>query len=486
MTHLTLDPVEPTEAPLAPPPLDRAPRRLVLGALLAGAVLEVGLRGGVDNAVVVAGLVIVVDVLLSQRRVQSRQGRALAVVAVLPVAFLGLRASPWLAGSNLAVALLLLSGAVLYSRSGSVLDAGPLRILQRGFGALERGLAGLAVVRVLSPRLSKGDVDRLARVARALLVAVPVLGILVALLASADAVFASLLTPDVSLGPLTGHLVLGSVLALVVVVIAAAASAPGDEEPRTGGFGVTEVATMMALTAIVLGLFVVAQLVALTDAGERLVTSSGLTPAEYARSGFFQLCWAAGLLVGFLALVRALATAEALAHPLVRGLGALVPVLALGLVVVSLRRMALYDQAFGLTMLRLWVIGAALWMGSVLVMTAVRNLGVGGRRAWLVAGSVLSALVLVLAADGSDPEAFVARHNLERAEQGAELDPGYLADLSDDAVPALATAVADEQDPVVRRQLLDALGCDEVTTGVAALNLSVAHATDARQAACAP
>ncbi|MGI8939268.1 MAG: sensor histidine kinase [Iamia sp.] len=37
------------------------------------------------------------------------------------------------------------------------------------------------------------------------------------------------------------------------------ASAPGDEEPRTGGFGVTEVATMMALTAVVLGLFVLAQ-----------------------------------------------------------------------------------------------------------------------------------------------------------------------------------------------------------------------------------
>ena len=65
---------------------------------------------------------------------------------------------------------------------------------------------------------------------------------------------------------------------------------------------------MLALAAGVLALFVVSQLVALTDAGDRLVESAGLTPAEYARSGFFQLCWATGLVLAFLWLVRSLAT----------------------------------------------------------------------------------------------------------------------------------------------------------------------------------
>ena len=130
-----------------------------------------------------------------------------------------------------------------------------------------------------------------------------------------------------------------------------------------------------------------------------------------------------------------------------RGLGAAVPVLALGLVVVSLRRMALYDDVFGLTMLRLWVVGAAVWMGSVLVMTAVRN----GRRPdggnWLVAGAGLSAVLLVVVADVADPEAFVVRHNLARAEAGAELDLGYLFELSDDAVPALADGLTTAASP---------------------------------------
>lgn len=39
--------------------------------------------------------------------------------------------------------------------------------------------------------------------------------------------------------------------------------------------------------------------------------------------------------------------------------------------------MALYDDAFGLTTLRLAVVVAAVWMGTVLVMTAARDLGVG-------------------------------------------------------------------------------------------------------------
>ena len=43
-----------------------------------------------------------------------------------------------------------------------------------------------------------------------------------------------------------------------------------------------------------------------------LIESAGLTPAEDARSGFFQLCWATGLLLAVLTVVRALADPEAL------------------------------------------------------------------------------------------------------------------------------------------------------------------------------
>ncbi|MGH9112201.1 MAG: DUF4153 domain-containing protein, partial [Acidimicrobiales bacterium] len=314
--------------------------------------------------------------------------------------------------------------------------------------------------------------------------AVPMLAVVVALLASADAVFASLLTPDIDAVPLSGHLLLTLLLGAAVLCVATATTAPAAERHHPGSFGVTEVVTMLALAAGVLGLFVVSQLLALTDAGRRLVESSGLTPAEYARSGFFQLCWATGLLLAFLGVVRSLATAEACEHRVVRSLGAIVPLLAVGLVVVSLRRMALYDDAFGLTMLRLWVIGAAIWMALLLVMTAARSLGLGADRHWLAAGAGLTAMALVLIANLTNPEAFVVRHNISRAVDGADLDVDYLRQLSDDAVPAVAAAIDSEDDGAVRERLVPALRCSTDRTGVAALNVAVARASDARDQRC--
>jgi hypothetical protein len=465
---------------------DPAPRRLIALAVVAAFTLQLGLRGGVSNAVVVAGIGLVVVLLLLDGRTGRREARLLAAAALVPAAFLGVWQSPWLAASNLGAVAILLGAGVLYSRSGSVFDATPGHVVERGLVALESGLGGLLIVRVLAPRMTAGTRNRLARAGLALLITLPMLGLLVALLASADAVFASFLTPDVDAGPVGGHVVLTLVLAPALLVLGAAASAPATDRPRGGGFGVVEVATMLAMAAVVLGLFVVSQLVALTDAGERLVTSAGLTPAEYARSGFFQLCWAAGLLLGFLALVRALAAPETLDRPLVRALGALVPALALGLVVVSLRRMALYDEAFGLTMLRLWVVGAAVWMALVLAMTVVRNASSRSGPNWLVAGAGAAAVALVLVADVVGAEGFVARHNIERSRHGADLDIGYLDHLSDDAVPAIAAAIDDPdavRDPA-RARLQWALDCHDERQGAAALNVAAARAADARRAAC--
>lgn len=461
--------------------IDPAPRRLIALAVAAAFVLQLGLRGGVRNLVVVMGIALVIVLLLADGRTRRREARLLAAAALVPAAFLAVWESPWLAASNLAMAGVLLAAAVLYSRSGSIFDATPTRMLARGLGALERGLAGLVVVQALAPRLNATTRDRLARVGLALLISLPLLIALVALLAAADAVFASFITADVELGPVGGHVLMTLVLVPVVLVVGVAASAPVTDRPRGGGFGAIEVATMLGLAAVVLGLFVVSQLVALTDAGDRLVSEAGLLPAEYARSGFFQLCWAAGLLLAFLALVRAVAAPETLDRPLVRALGALVPTLALGLVVVSLRRMALYDEAFGLTMLRLWVVGAAVWMALVLAMTVVRNASSRSDRNWLVAGAGAAALALVLVADVVGAEAFVARHNVERAAEGADLDVVYLGELSDDAVPAIADAVDGTDDARVRASLLAGLFCDVDRSGAAALNVSAVRAAEVRR-----
>lgn len=478
--------------PVAPEPTavgannDPAPRRLIAFALAVGVILEIGVRGGVANAVVALAVVVAVRLLWTDQRLQRREARIVAAAALVPALFLGLRASPWLAWSNALAVVALLTLAVVHARSGSILDSTPAQVLRRGASGLTRGLAGLSIVRSVTPTVSTGQRDGLLRVGRGLAVVVPVLLVLVALLASADAVFASLLSPELDAGPAAGHLTLTLLLAPLVIMLASATSAEHPASSRRGTFGVIEISTMLGLVAGVLGLFVVSQLVALTDAGNRLIESAGLTPAEYARSGFFQLCWATGLLLAFLAVVRALTDPAGLRNRTVVTLGAAVPLLAVGLVIVSLRRMALYDEAFGLTMLRLWVVGAAIWMGSVLLMAAARNLGVGSNREWLVAGAGLAAIVLILVANLMNPEAFVARHNLDRASVGAELDVGYLATLSDDVVPVVADAINAEVQPIHRDALHVALRCGEDAGGVATLNLAARRATELREEYCGP
>ncbi len=50
-----------------------------------------------------------------------------------------------------------------------------------------------------------------------------------------------------------------------------------------------------------------------------------------------------------------------------------------------------------------------------------------------------------------NPDAWIARHNIERYEETGKVDVDYLATLSDDAVPVLATALPEP----LRSQALD-------------------------------
>ena len=476
-------PPEPVERRRPPREPDPAPGQLLALALLAAVALELGIRGGLANALVVLGLGLVVVGLVTRRRLRQRRARLLALAALVPLAFLAVWSSPWLTATNLIAGGVLAGAALAFSRSGSPSDTTLLRLGARLAGCVPQAWSAPRVLQPLVPEVSQATGRRVARVATAALICVPVLIIVVALMSAADAVFAGMLTPDISLGPLSGHVALLSLFAVgAVCLIGSAASDHADPAPR-GRFGVLEIATMLTLTAGVLALFVVAQLVALTSAGHRLVAESGLTPAMYARTGFFQLCWATGLILGLLALIRSLAAPTVMAARLVRVLAALVPILALGLVVVSLRRMALYDHAFGLTMLRLWVMGAATWMGVVLVLIAIHNAGVVARREWVLGAATAAALALILLADVVNPEAFVAHHNLARARRGSELDAGYLAQLSDDAAGTL-TAEYERADPATRVALRSALHCTADPSGATTLNLAVWRAEHHRRTPC--
>ena len=152
--------------PVAPEPTDGSARhddpgagRLIAFALAIGVILEIGLRGGVTNAMIALAVVVIVRLLWTDQRLDVAKRGSVAAASRVPALFLGLRASPWLAWSNALAVSDACCVAVIHARPGSILDSTPAQILRRGASGLARGLAGLSIVTSVT---SEG-VDRPAR-----------------------------------------------------------------------------------------------------------------------------------------------------------------------------------------------------------------------------------------------------------------------------------------------------------------------------------
>jgi hypothetical protein len=121
--------------------------------------------------------------------------------------------------------------------------------------------------------------------------------------------------------------------------------------------------------------------------------------------------------------------------------------LLVGVIASAAYRMRLYQQAYGLTELRLYVSVVIVWLTVVLgwlVFTVLR-----GRRERFAFGAIVAGLACIAALHVLNPHALIARVNIDRAAAGAEIDGGYLRTLSADAVPTLLARL--EQLPEAER-----------------------------------
>jgi hypothetical protein len=101
----------------------------------------------------------------------------------------------------------------------------------------------------------------------------------------------------------------------------------------------------------------------------------------------------------------------------------------------ALQRMRLYQREYGLTELRVYVTGCMLWLAVVFVWTAFTVLR--GRRDLFAVGALVSGFAAIFAVNVLNPDALIARTNLDRP----NLDLPYLMRLSDDATPELVKAL---------------------------------------------
>lgn len=208
----------------------------------------------------------------------------------------------------------------------------------------------------------------------------------------------------------------------------ALAPAPGRSLPRW------EWAVPLAVLDALFIAFVAVQAAVLFGGHHHVLQTEGLTYAEYARQGFWQLLWVSALALLVLAVIIRVADIGRDRRPLRLLVGTLC---ATSIVVVTsaIMRMWVYQQAYGFSTERLMVITIELWLGAVFVMVAVA--GVRMSAGWLPRAVLVAGIVALLGLAGLNPERLIADRNIDRFERSGQLDAKYLSGLSADIDPAI-------------------------------------------------
>ena len=387
----------------------------------------------------------------------------LAPAAVLFATFAALRADTTLVTLDLLTALAL-SGAGLATFGGREVVRRPIPAIVRAAFVVAGWAGGGAVAALRGAKRQLPAADRTrdrvrpaVPVLRGLLIAAPILVVFVTLFASADPIFAQavedLVGIDLDLGDATGRLVLATALGwlatgLVALAASDAPSVPPLDAAGGGGvrwrLGATEALTVLLLVNAVFAGFVGLQ-AAYLFGGLDTLQAVGLSYAEYARRGFFELVAVAMLALGLTVALERLTRARTAWL-----IGAGVGLMFLTAIVLasSVLRMRLYQEAYGWTELRLYVLAVIVLLATLLVAMVAGLLL--DRVRWIGHVAVIGALVIGIGLNVIGPVRFITEQNVARLadpalvpEHGTPgLDELYLTSLGDDAVPGLVRALA--------------------------------------------
>ena len=286
--------------------------------------------------------------------------------------------------------------------------------------------------------------------ARGLLLAVPPVIVFALLLASADAVFAAFLRNIFRFNLLTllSHVFLLGFFAwtsaglLRGLLIGNELSWTAKIQPPQITLGAVELGMMLGAVNLTFLAFVIVQFRYFFGGAGLVQATTGLTFAEYARRGFFELVTASALVLPLLLGCHWLSAKNSSRHGrLFRILAGVLLALVFVVMLSALERMRLYQFEYGMTELRLYTTAFMAWLAAVLIWFALTVLS--GRRQRFAGGALVAGYVLVVVLHLINPNALIANINTARARTGQRFDARYAASLGADAVPPLVAALPD-------------------------------------------
>jgi len=276
-----------------------------------------------------------------------------------------------------------------------------------------------------------------------ILVAFPLLIVIGALFVSADPLFSKTLADlfrGLNVADLPQYVIRDTIVGLIFLgsgwTIYTRALHKRQPEHRGAPHdpGTVVVATVLGLLNTLFLIFLGFQ-VAYFFGGEAFIREQGLTYAEYARNGFFQLILVAGLVFAISWVVY---HATELRHRVTRAL-IMALIIQTGVIIVSaVMRLSLYIDAYGLTVSRWWAMASVGIIAAVLLSMLVASV-IAMRFEQLAKWIGLGVLLVMGLLMTVNVECMVVRFNAERFLSGKTkmLDVDYFMRLSSDALPEL-------------------------------------------------
>ncbi|MEU5873346.1 DUF4153 domain-containing protein [Glycomyces sp. NPDC047369] len=269
------------------------------------------------------------------------------------------------------------------------------------------------------------------------------------LFAAADSTFADLvarLLPDLNPVEVFLRLLLAAVLVPLVLVWAytAAARPRWDAEAESEHRTVSrfELAIPLGALNLLFAAFIAVQLRVYFGGEAYVMDTAGLTFADYARRGFWQLSVVAVLSLALIAIAAWLAPKRSKADRwTVRVLLGLLALMSMAVIVSATYRMYTYTETYGLTRLRIWIFTVEFWLAVLFAMVLVGCWKL--RATWLPRAVLASGAIALLGLAAVNPDALIARYNIDHDH---ELDLNYLKGLSADAAPEFADLSDEDRD----------------------------------------
>ncbi len=212
------------------------------------------------------------------------------------------------------------------------------------------------------------------------------------------------------------------------------------EETPGPKLGITELATSLGLVNLLFAAFVAVQLRFLFGGASLVDLTPGLSFAEYARKGFFDLNIAAALVLPMLlAAGHMLDRASQYGVTILRGLSFTLLGLLSVVMASAFMRMHLYQTEYGQSELRLYTTAFMAWLALVCLVFSGTVLV--GRRKYFAFSSFVSGLFVISILHLLNPDAMIERANISQAKTGKAFDAQYAISLSTDGLPSLVKQI---------------------------------------------